>query len=226
MLALRDLPKKSYRDGLKSLFVHVPKTGGTAIGVDMWPHTLLLNTGHVPLMMTRARFESLDDRACFYRCFKWGFVRNPYDRVLSWFYAKGAKERGLGTDIEWDPKDFEQHRQAFRKWIAPGGAGWIQVNGNTFRPEWLLWHANEGNLVDYIARYENYDDELVHVGHVVGCAPRHLGRRSNVSVKRDGARHLHYSFYYDDFTRGIVTGLGWWELRHLQWYEYEDVYGG
>jgi hypothetical protein len=57
----------------RSIFVHVPRTGGTSVGKAL----------NRPMLHYAASRYAIFDRAAFGDYFKFAFVRNPWDRLLS-----------------------------------------------------------------------------------------------------------------------------------------------
>lgn len=106
----------------KFLFVHVPKTGGTSMTLSPWNKTNNLGyEGHITLQ----DFKDLDINIEKY--FKWAFVRNPWDRLVS------------GYDSEVFLKDIFP---TFKEYVK-----FAYDNKNIFKIKtyrWLKHHDNHG----------------------------------------------------------------------------------
>ena len=63
----------------KLLFVHIPRTAGTAI-----EKSLSVPRGKA-VMAQHKTFKEYLDKQSFNSYFKFSFVRNPWDRIVSWY---------------------------------------------------------------------------------------------------------------------------------------------
>lgn len=119
--------------------------------------------------------------------FKFAFVRNPWDRVVSLYFNKVAP----GTYCEGTQSlTFEQ----FVDWLAQQDLTKIDAHAKL---QALLIPVDE---LDFIGRFETFSKDVQYV----------LGRLglSKVSIpKHNPSSHAHYSRYYDDRTRELVRQL-------------------
>ncbi|MEM9423071.1 MAG: sulfotransferase family 2 domain-containing protein, partial [Pseudomonadota bacterium] len=123
----------------------------------------------------------------FENYFKFTVVRNPYDKVVSFFWHRNRKREELKNP------DFETVRYEFKKWLKAVGV----------RPRDRSVYSIDGNLVvDYCIRYESLMEGLEHVCRVTGIPyePDRLGtfKGGYHAVSRP------YQDYYDDETREMV----------------------
>src|SRR5437868_3464466 len=94
----------------RCIFVHIPKSAGISIR-----HSLSLNLGS---HTTLARYRSLLPPRVFENCFKFTFVRNPWDRLVSAFLF--LKKGGKGNE-KWARKHLSAYDdfEAFvRQWVT------------------------------------------------------------------------------------------------------------
>ena len=108
--------------------------------------------------------------------FKFAFIRNPWDRVVSWF-----KYYGYEMDSEWlSRSNLEDYPKFF----------WYNQS------EWLF----EGSslIVNYIGRFENLQQDFDTVCDKIGIDRQPLPHKN-------ATNHKHYTEYYDDETREIVA---------------------
>ena len=74
------------------LFIHIPKTGGTAIRTALGMGSV---TQHVPARMMREKYPETSSKYSF------AFIRNPWDRLVSYIHST--------NETEWQqPNRFEQ----------------------------------------------------------------------------------------------------------------------
>lgn len=186
----------------KYIFVHVFKTGGTTISKQMLRHDSgaklikLIRDGQ-----TRAHIKSSfmkDDLIpklglSWDEYFKFGFVRNPWDRELSNYFYNNGKLK--------PPEDI-----SFKEWL--------NIN---LRKDGLIGDHNTPQCdyltdVDYIARFENYDEEVKYLFAKIGVDWAQNYKHYN---KTD---HKPYWEYYDD--ADIMKVHQWYE-KDIEMYNYE-----
>lgn len=148
-----------------------------------WPELAAIGHGHVALAQVRPYLGE----AAFGEYFKFGFVRNPYDRFVSYCAfmtrADGAFER--------DPHAVMQHL-LFR---AP------PLQHILFRPQHELLVDGHGRpLADFVGRVERMQDDFDAVCGRIGIQATPLGRVN-------GSRHADYRRYYDPQLRAGVERL-------------------
>ena len=171
----------------RCIFIHIPKTAGSAIGENLFGH---LGGGHMTYRDYQWVFNQIYGVKDFDQYFKFAFVRNPWDRVVSAF----AFLRDGGNT--WQDQQFlDNHRSAFE-------------NFNTFIHEWLSEHTAQECLhlrpqidflcddsgqmaVDYLGRYELLHDDYENIRAQLGIGKPLPKRKTNQSS------HRHYREYYD-----------------------------
>ena len=217
-------------DQYRCLFVHVPKTAGMSIEhvflrlVGLTWETrapLLLRGNDDPRLgpprlahlkageyvalghLTAERFESY---------FKFSFVRNPWDRIVSEY-----KYRGYPVKV-----DFKTY--LFKHLPAPG---WTDTYHHVV-PQYDFLHDEAGKLlVDFVGRYERLQADFDQVCARIGIPPiplprvnrslekgrphtlRELRKRLRRAIWSRERRHTfsHYTEYYDDESREFVAQL-------------------
>ena len=177
------------------LFVHIPKTAGNSIQSvlrDYSEDELVALRGEqdgverfglrnpkykVKKHSTLAEYRAALGDAEFGRLYKFICVRNPWDRMVSYYFTPTQKAE------VWD-------RKKFRKIIssALSVADYLRLDQGEEDPF--------GN-VDYIMRFENLADDFRTVCAALDISPMKLPQYNRSNRK-------HYSKYYDDDLRELV----------------------
>ena len=180
------------------LFISVPKTGCTSIekmlNGDLFndPNRPENHDKHSYISTIKKDYHN-DNWDEVWKC---GFVRNPYDRAISWW---SYLTQHLYTWLD-DSCQNEKDRDRF-------GCG----KNNTFlkfckNVPWWVWtnchkwlEDENGNLmVDFIGRYEEFDKGVETIYN-------HLNLPLPEIKKINSSKHKHYSEYYCDESFEIVT---------------------
>lgn len=190
-------------DSHRVVFVHVQKTGGTSID--------LIFDKHVPdARKVRgvkrhssygALLEAEPQLTDYWSC---GMVRNPWDRMLSW-WAMGVrmKERfdeGAPEALDkvtrlpeiWEP--LMAYHDSFDRFVLEGID---QVPRLSVTQSETL--SAPGRTIDFVGRVETFDDSVNQIRRRVGLKPVEAQPRKNISD------HAHYHEYYNDTTRARVA---------------------
>jgi hypothetical protein len=177
-------------DSHKFVFIHIPKNAGTSIQSALEPFAdgqsvASRETTHETLSALLARQPAL--RAHF----KFAFVRNPWERLVSFFfYARGRlrptfpqfqEMEGLETMLRMIDRD----------------VGWL-CQMHAVRPQCdYVCDARGARLTTFLGRYERLDRDFATACSQIGIEA--ALSRQNVS------RHGHYATYYSDWGRGFVA---------------------
>lgn len=187
----------------RCIFIHIPKTGGTSLENLIWPaeqhdeahlargfvdefHNKY-QTGSLKHLLARQVRQAVGS-AVFDACFKFAFVRNPWDRAVSQ-YAYMATRPDL------------------RRYAGlPDGACFKTYLDRIGRRRHVQWEPqihflvdDEGrSLVDAIGRFEHFERDALRVLAAIGLPAARL-RHDNAS-ERDA-----YPHYYDAESREIVA---------------------
>lgn len=164
-------------DKLKCIFVEVPKTGSTSvrsiIGNPNRPHKSI---SEIKFIVNKEKFESY---------FKFGFVRNPWDRVVSLYERnEGQKKKKIYSFID------------FVKWIKFASSTCVNSLPHRNQLDWLVDHNGEIS-VDFIGRFEkiNHDWDIIQ---------EKIGTNIKLPILNKNANKKHYTEYYDDETKTII----------------------
>lgn len=175
-------------DQYRCIYVHIPKTAGVSVAKALFGN---YGAGHVPITMHRRIFGDV----LFDQYFKFTFVRNPWDRVVSayTFLQKGGMDREDKAFAARHIAPYADFDEFVRRWLTPENAH----RSLHFRPQadWLC--LRDGTLaVDYIGHFERIAEDFQVICKRLGIEAD-LGHH-NASQRRD------YREYYTDETAGIV----------------------
>jgi chondroitin 4-sulfotransferase 11 len=178
----------------KCVFIHIPKTGGVAI------HNSLFNSfggAHY----TIDNYQQIIGKQLFNEYFKFSFVRNPWDRLLSAYFF--LKKGGM---CQQDAQFYLKQLNAFDNFNC-FVENWVNsTNIDTFvhfkkQGDFILNKQNKMDL-NFLGYYEN-------INHDFEIVKQHLGMNSkNVNLKWLNASSLsrkNYREYYNETTKKIVA---------------------
>jgi hypothetical protein len=183
---------------LELIFVHIARTGGTSIETALTGHDWWLispETKHLSARQIRQRAG--EER--WNKYFKFSVVRNPWDRVVSMF-ATGwwiGDHRQCGAQAEFE---------YFITNLAPHPH-------ETYAS--LQYSEIINEKLDMIVRYEALQNGFDQVCGAIGKPAMTLGRQ-------EARPRLHYSVYYNDFTRRQVGDLFKRDIEHYG-YAFDDA---
>lgn len=168
-------------DEHQMVFVHVPKTGGTTVsrvlismlrdqpGVFIGPAD---DKSHLNIP------QVLETRPEIGKYYKFGFIRNTWERVLSMYMFTMRQMRGhkssTSNQLSWEP--------SFRMWLTQGPA---LIEGR------LLAQTHWVNDLDFIGEQKNLKADFDKVCDHVGLEKRSFPAWSNCTA------HRHYTCYYE-----------------------------
>jgi len=183
------------------IYIHVPRTGGTSIRQawkDLDKNGLVDHSCKIGRM--RKKHVTVRELRCvgklndceFDRYFKFGFIRNPWDRVYS-LYCKHREQSDINC------------KKGFKYWLFDE----LQLHQQfQKRP---AWHFLRG--VDYVARFESFEKEWDYIFDKVGM-PRidipHLFKYQEAGTAYrdlydDEMRAFITRYHYEDIERGEYT---------------------
>ena len=162
----------------KCIFIHIPRTGGTSIERSFnWDKE---GKKHWNL----SRWRSGLDINLFNNYFKFSFVRNPWDFIISkykagWFGAIGEKTgKSLKFFLEHYKTPKHECGETFHEYFSP-------------------------NQMDFIGRFENRTEDISFISKKIG---KHIDSKIHVrKIQQIDKNKKHYTEYYDNETREIVA---------------------
>ena len=189
----------------KCIFVEVPKTGSSSIraiiGDPPYPHLNICqikskmkdNWTHyggiqnkilerLYLWLPGKKRNEIGEKQ-FNSYFKFGFVRNPWDRVVSLYNRKEGLQ--LRDEMTFD---------AFVKWIKYSSSTCVYPLPHVNQLDWFV--DPHGNLlVDFIGKFENIDNDWGTIAGKLGLTQELPHKNKNPKKRK------HYTEYYSETTK-------------------------
>jgi len=187
----REQKSLRYFDRYQCIFVHVPKTAGKSISHSLFnwilgPHMNIL------------KFQLVFPKPTFDRYFKFAFVRNPYDRLVSaFFYLKNSDPNS--SDYPWAKANlsrYDDFETFVTDWVTPQNI----LTWPHFKPQYrFICDVHDHVLVDFIGRYENLEQDFAIVA-------QKLQINAELQYRNRGQhRRRKYHTYYTEETKNIVA---------------------
>lgn len=180
---------------LRCILVHVQKTGGMsirrALNMQQWdPHQHRF----------ASELRTLYGPELWQGYFKFGFVRNPWDRLVSW-WEMIRRNVAEGRPMNEFQRYVLSNAATFEDFICKCGAEYRDRDGS----KWIyrnqvdyLTDSSGAPLVDFIGRFENLPADF---GFVAG----RLGLKAGPIPHINRSNRRVYAEYYTDELRDIVA---------------------
>ncbi|AZU60391.1 sulfotransferase family 2 domain-containing protein [Neobacillus mesonae] len=192
------MKKSVYRDKVlvknKVILIHVPKVAGTAIFKSL----NIKRTVHFHL----TDYER-EDPAKFQEFFKIGFVRNPWDRLVSAFFylKKGGMKNKYDRYMQNKLSPFNSFHDFVYALDRNNHFKNKIMNEIHFKPQYLYLINTNGELdMDYIGSYENLEEGFK-------ILKARLNKPEAVLNKFNLSNHKPYWKYYDEKMIKIVGDM-------------------
>lgn len=178
----------------KFIFIAVPKTGTTSIRnflqpyCDIFPNLDLKSPQyvHTNIKTLKQRFKNKNWN--FDEYFKFGFVRNPWDRVVSEYHYKinYADRENLNKPYY---KPFMSQCKLIKKINNFNKAVTLNLLNGANQSSYML-DDNQKNLMNFIGKFENLNEDFKFICKKIGVEENNLPHE-NKSI------HRHYKEYYN-----------------------------
>jgi hypothetical protein len=193
-------------DKSQSIFVHIPKCAGISVNKTLFNS---LAGGHTTL----DQYINVFPPALFQSYFKFTFVRNPWDRVVSAYSF--LQNGGLNKwDNDFYEKELKQYK-SFKDFVE----GWLNQENilkfHHFKPQHLYFIDKYNKVsVDFIGYFEHIEEDFCIIAEKVGC--------KNALTKRNAVSRDDYRSYYDQDTIKIVADVYKKDIQLLN-YEFDSI---
>jgi hypothetical protein len=192
----------------KFVFVHIQKTAGLSIEAVLRQHFNDARFWH-------GRHGHASDGIAEIGMDKWrqnysfAFVRNPWDRLVSWYAMIDRERQTLPWYSRWRKAPFQtllwnevvQKASSFEEFIERcDDVIFDRGSRKSFAFNQIDYiSAPDGRLaVDFVGRFESLAADF-------GVVAQRLGLGDVTLPKRNVSRHAHYSSWYNDRTHDIVA---------------------
>lgn len=178
----------------KCIFLHIGRTGGTSIDVAFLNEVYFqsLDQKHLrPLdIIEMIGLEKWDEY------FKFSFVRNPWDRLVSMYFYRRDVRCVIPSDMSF---------KGFVRWVHFDCHPFTQVK----------WFQDRLQEMDFIGRFENLEDyQVIRERFGLDELPHH-----------EATTHDHYTTYYDLETRQFVADYYAEDIKEFG-YSFDSVLSG
>lgn len=171
---------------LKFIFIHVHRTGGTSI-TNLLRGQLGNKLEEISQHGNAKTTESylLEKHPEYFSC---GFVRNPYERILSWYSLINKN----------NVKSLKEEKIRFENFIELNLAS--DFTNKMFHYNQLDYFTNEKGVlkVHKIFRYENFENQIRELFDYLELPLKDIPKINNTSSKK-------YKDYYTQKSRDLIT---------------------
>jgi len=177
----------------KCIFIHVPRTGGTSIEWALEGKSVFNETPSEKHLTASASMEMYKEYWDSY--FKFSFVRNPWDRVVSMYHIHWYENINILSG-----KSLKSFLESYKPF------------GHEPDPCTLVNIIDQP--LDFIGRFENLEFDFEFICSVLDVGELELPHCTQT-------KHEHYTRYYNDETRDMVADIYGEDIEYYG-YEYDD----
>tara|TARA_B100002019_G_scaffold286707_1_gene297591 strand:+ start:300 stop:908 length:609 start_codon:yes stop_codon:yes gene_type:complete len=182
----------------KCIFVHIPRTAGTSIeigiqGKDQW--AISAKTKHLIAEDAKKLYSDYWDEY-----FKFSFVRNPWDRMISMckYGNDHPREwnRTYGVSIKTGKLNMDKYFEIYSNGIEEDPRFKKNVKRkNIIKNAVYLNILNEE--LDFIGKFENLKNDVQYISHKLN--------KKIILPRAESSNHGHYSKYYNESEKNLVS---------------------
>lgn len=190
-------------DEHRFIFLHIPKTAGSsirdALGGKTDARRVVLYGDRYKHLTAKQALEAFgQDKWESY--FKFAFVRNPWERMVSFYsfhrQGGGCNARIIAFCRKRSFSDFLQTYVNIDRWQGPQ-FDWMTLDGNSL-------------AVDFVGKVENLERDFSSICEKTGVDATLL--RMNLS------KHAHYTEFYDEQSRKIIANA---HAKDIEYFGYK-----
>lgn len=189
----------------KFIFIHVPKTGGTSIKNALYTkdERNYLSDNDLWHCPVRELTDIPDD------CFKFAYVRNPWDRFVSLYqyFRSSVLRRGYQQDKE-RSKILRSMCNNFTEFCHLSVDQLYEIHPDHFRNQYWFIEKDAQLGVDFIGRFENMWSDFKHICNKIEIPIQRL-------LRKNSTKHPIYTEYYDEKTKQLVADLYTDDIEHF-----------
>ena len=179
----------------RCIFIHIPKCAGISVSRGLFGRLVGTHNSIKTFQLIYPK-EQLD------RYFKFTFVRNPWDRLVSAY--RFLKSGGFNAeDKAWadaNLRRFVDFRDFVRRWVTPANVNSWQH----FKPQYRFITDPSGQMpMDYLGYFENLRNDFRNIANLLGLRVKLPHHNSSPPLLGDH----HYTEKYDAETREIVASV-------------------
>jgi hypothetical protein len=236
----------------KFVYVHIPKTGGTSIKDALAPYGQRF-TFHEGYKIPNLRRPGASSTSVYHPTaseirdyflkmgwdwdayFKFSFIRNPWDQLVSAYYYRDAylsENSRYSKKVKWlfdimsacrfVSKSNPRVEKIYNKFLTikkrhPKFESILKNTPltNIAATLWCL-DTDDSTMLDFIGRFENLQEDFNTVCNKIGISRQELPHNNK-------SKHKHYTEYYTDETRDIVAEKLAMDIEYFGYKFGEDV---
>ena len=183
----------------KFIFIRIPKTGSSSILSALWTsglqryfkntkkftkkYTIEGDKVHHKKAIELYQIDEFNENWDNY--FKFAFVRNPWDLIVSWFsFYNTPRRRKQGTSVsfdEWIERKIWQNKLEFRQCYD------------------RIYDNNDKLMIDYVGKLEFINIDFKRICKKIGI--------KQTLEHKNRSRHKPYQYYYNEKTKQVIANL-------------------
>lgn len=189
----------------KCIFVHIPKSAGLSVTDGLFG---AVTGSHIKLV----EYQTMFSRQEFDQFFKFTFVRNPWDRLVSAFFY--LKKGGINANnLKWSRKNLDRYDDFdtfAKRWVNEKNV----YSHLHFMPQHLFicLPRKRNPAVDFIGYYEHLEADYDFIRGRIGVGTELEAKNVTSDRNRD------YRQYYSEETKRIVADA---YHRDIELFEYD-----
>ncbi|MFC5050690.1 sulfotransferase family protein [Rubritalea spongiae] len=202
---------QAYKD-TNSVYIHIPKTAGTSIASAIYKDKGV-GHGHYPY------YEFLrEDEGLYNSSFKFAFVRDPWDRLVSAYYHLSSPPSWVADRTKLVSEYINARADDFSEFVRLLSVDkrmqrWVHMEPQSK----FVLHEGEV-MVDFIGRFENLEEDVIKVAKALNLNDVKV---PHVNKSKDRA---HYSIFYDQYAIDFVRDFYAQDIDVFE-YDYIDQKG-